>query len=426
MKIPAIRAQIGTWVYYVSTLTFKQVNDYVKRIDDELHKSTLLREMLQRSITDNYKNIEHYIKSQDERFFNSLILAVYDGEPKWHEVRLENEEGDDEYIGLGVLELTGNEKIFPIDGQHRVEGIKQVVNGADDFNNEKIPVVFVGHKKDNEGMQRARRLFSTLNRYAKPVSMRDIIALDEDDVIAICSRELIDNHILFSDNRILDSKTKAIPETNNSAFTTIITFYECNRTLLSLFLENKKIVNSEGKILKGSTKINEYIRIRPKEEKDIFDFYDLCDGFWNDFVNGFNSVGIYAMNEPANTEELRNRDGGNLLFRPVGLIPFIRAAVRIKQSTSFAFKELFLTFPQKLLSLNCSIWKNILWNQERKTMIMNNQTLVEIILVYFWNRDVLKENEKEKMFKDLRIVNQLINDEDAKEIVEKVKEEIDY
>ena len=55
MKIPAIRAKVGIWVYYVSTMTYAQVNEHVKKVDDELHKSTVLREMLQRSITDNFK-----------------------------------------------------------------------------------------------------------------------------------------------------------------------------------------------------------------------------------------------------------------------------------------------------------------------------------------------------------------------------------
>ena len=76
MKVPAIKAQIGSWIYYVSTLSFAQVKDYVRRIDDELHKSPLLRDMLQRSITDNYKSIADYIETQDERFFNALILHV--------------------------------------------------------------------------------------------------------------------------------------------------------------------------------------------------------------------------------------------------------------------------------------------------------------------------------------------------------------
>ena len=103
MKIPAIRATIGTWVYYVATMTFKDVASFVKRVDNELHKSDLLKEMLQRSITSNYKSIAQYIETQEERFFNALVLAVYDGTPTWHEVRLEYETGE-EFYNLGILE----------------------------------------------------------------------------------------------------------------------------------------------------------------------------------------------------------------------------------------------------------------------------------------------------------------------------------
>lgn len=186
--------------------------------------------MIQRSITENYKNIAHYLTSQEERFFNALILAVYDGEPSWNEIRIEDENGQDNY-DLGILSLTGLEKIFPVDGQHRVAGIKEALEINPDLGQEKVPVIFIGHSKNDVGMQRTRRMFSTLNRYAKPVSMRDIIALDEDDVIAIASRNIIDQSKLFEDDRILDSKTKAIPDNNERALTTIITYYECNKEL---------------------------------------------------------------------------------------------------------------------------------------------------------------------------------------------------
>ena len=36
------------------------------------------------------------------------------------------------------------------------------------------------------------------------------LALDEDDVVAIASRDLIDTHPLFARDRLLDSRTKAI------------------------------------------------------------------------------------------------------------------------------------------------------------------------------------------------------------------------
>ncbi|MCD4663838.1 MAG: hypothetical protein K8R68_01130, partial [Bacteroidales bacterium] len=88
MKIPAIRAKIGTWTYYISTLTFEQVNQYVERIDDQLHRAELLRDLIQRSITSNYLNIKEYIIHQPEMFFNSLVLGVYDGMPQWIEVEL--------------------------------------------------------------------------------------------------------------------------------------------------------------------------------------------------------------------------------------------------------------------------------------------------------------------------------------------------
>lgn len=416
MRIPAIKAHIGSWVYYVSTLSFKQVSQYVKRIDDELHKSTLLRNMLQRSITENYKSIANYIESQDERFFNALILAVYDGDPKWHDVRLEID-GEDEYIGLGVLELTGDEKIFPIDGQHRVEGIKEVVSKTDRYSDENIPVVFIGHRKDDDGMQRARRLFSTLNRYAKPVSMRDIIALDEDDIVAIASRELIDNYPLFANERILDSKTKAIPETNTLAFTTIITFYECNRQLLSLFLEDKTIFNPDGKKVGGSTKVKEYIRVRPSDE-EIAAFECLCKEYWNGMLS-FSDISAYASTYP-NTTPYRNRDGGNILFRPAALIPFTKAATKVKKHKLCDFRDAFAELPLTILNLNQKIWKNVLWNSEKKTMIMNNQTLTEHILLYFWDREILTTKEQQKMLEDLRILNQLTDVEDVNEILESV------
>ena len=135
LKLPAIRSKMGIWVYYVSSLSFNQVRNYVSPINDELHKSELLSQMIQRSITENYKNIAHYLTSQEERFFNALILAVYDGEPSWNEIRIEDENGQDNY-DLGILSLTGLEKIFPVDGQHRVAGIKEALEINPDLGQE--------------------------------------------------------------------------------------------------------------------------------------------------------------------------------------------------------------------------------------------------------------------------------------------------
>lgn len=315
LKLPAIRSKMGIWVYYISSLSFSQVKNYVSPINDELHKSEMLSQMIQRSITENYKSIAHYLTSQEERFFNALILAVYDGEPRWNEIRIEDENGQDNY-DLGVLTLSGQEKIFPVDGQHRVAGIKEALELNQDIGEERVPVIFIGHSKDEMGMQRTRRMFSTLNRYAKPVSMRDIIALDEDDVIAIASRNIIDQSNLFEDDRILDSKTKAIPDNNERALTTIITYYECNKELAWLFVKDIPVKGLDEKPIKGKAKVNEYIRHRPSD--DVIEcFTHECEAYWTALINTCHD----AFSVEAGIGKYRNKDGGHVFFRPVSLIP---------------------------------------------------------------------------------------------------------
>jgi DNA sulfur modification protein DndB len=394
MKIPAIRAKVGIWVYYVSTLTYTEVKEYVKKVDNELHKSTVLREMLQRSITDNYKQIAAYIRQQEERFFNSLVLAVYDGDPQWHEIRLDYGDGEECY-DIGLLELTGEEKIFPVDGQHRVEGIKKVLSESAKFNKERIPVIFIGHKNDDSGMQRARRLFSTLNRYAKPVSKRDIIALDEDDSVAIATRELIEVHPLFENERILDSKGKAIPESNKKAFTTIITFYECNLELICLFLESKTVKNSDGVSLRGSSKTKEYIRFRP-EQQELDDFITLCNDFWNALSSEISCVREYLASEPA-AENFRNKDGGSLPFRPAALIPLVKAVIHIHKKTGGSFSEVLRRINTLPLKISDTTWAGLLWDKNNKKMLMNHQKVVELRLVHLYDPKLLSEKEKQNL-----------------------------
>lgn len=408
MKIPAIRAQIGIWVYYISALTFKQISEHVKKVDDELHKSELLKEMLQRTITENYKNIADYIIHQEERFFNALVLAVYDGEPKWHEVRLEYEDGT-EFYDLGVLELTGKEKIFPVDGQHRVEGIKKVVTENHNFDNEKVPVILIGHKKDDEGMQRARRMFSTLNRYAKPVSLRDIIALDEDDAIAIACRELIDNNYFFRNKRILDSKNKAISE-RNKEFTTIITFYECNRELLKMYIQNKEIRNSEDRKITNSNKYLEYIKRRPSDN-ELEEFIQICNDYWNTISDAFKELKEYKAQVEPDSSKYRNKDGGSLFFRPTSLLALVKTSIIIKEAWNCEFKTVFSALSKMPLQLNSRMWKNVLWNPVKKVMLTTNQKTVELFIIYFIDKGLLKQRDVKKLTVDLQGLLQI--DEDS-------------
>ena len=70
-------------------------------------------------------------------FFNSLVIAVYGGEPNWHALvnvrnrRIDSllENLDPETVeSVGFLTLRGDENLFALDGQHRLAGIKAVVS----------------------------------------------------------------------------------------------------------------------------------------------------------------------------------------------------------------------------------------------------------------------------------------------------------
>lgn len=414
MKIPAIRSQMGIWMYYVSSLSFKDVLEYVSPIDDELHKSKLLSEMIQRSITENYKSIVNYLETQEERFFNALILAIYDGNPMWNEIRID--EFEDKNYPLGILTLSGEEKIFPVDGQHRVAGIKKAIERNPQLGEERVPVIFIGHSKDEVGMQRTRRMFSTLNRYAKPVSLRDIIALDEDDVVAIASRNLIDDTELFLKDRILDSKSKSVPETNVTALTTIISYYECNKELLWLRVKDIDVLGLDGEVIKGRKKINEYIRHRPSDVT-INEFTRDCYSFWKSVMNCCKELDEYA---DGTIGKYRDKDGGHIFFRPVALIPFAKVVVRIREKTDMEYEEIFKMFPEKLLWIQHKLWRRILWDGIQKKMVMGHSKLVELLLVYIFDPRLLSNSEKVKIINGLQSVWDMQKSEDIIEILDEI------
>lgn len=399
LKMPAIRSKMGIWMYYIGSLSFGEVDAYISPINDELHKSELLSQMIQRSITENYKSIANYLVTQEERFFNALILAVYNGQPVWNEVRIDDVESSDTY-NLGILTLTGEEKIFPVDGQHRVAGIKKALEINPDLESERVPVVFIGHSKDEIGMQRTRRMFSTLNRYAKPVSLRDIIALDEDDIVAIASRNLIDGTELFDNERILDVKTKSIPEGNDTALTNIITYYECNKELLWLFVKDREVKGLDEKIIKGRKKINEYIRHRPDDET-IIQFTDECRNFWEAVIEACkdglsgenNSIGKY-----------RDKNGGHIFFRPVSLVPFAKIVVRIKEIHGSSYKEIISKLPEKIMWIQYRLWRKIIWDDVKMGMVMGHSKLIELLLLYAYDKSILATSEIKKISQELESI----------------------
>lgn len=389
MKIPALKAKIGDWDYYVTTLTFEQVSQYVSKIDEHLHKSESLQDLIQRSITKNFISIKDYIINQPSVFFNSIVLAVYDDYPNWQEIEFKYD--DTETYQMGLLDFPANHKIFPVDGQHRVEGIKAALKAKPKLKDQRIAAIFIGHKNDDAGKQRTRRLFTTLNRYAKPVSLDDIIALDEDDSIAITTRYLLEEYDLFTGKRVINAKQKAIPTTNKDAITSIITLYQSNLELFKVFYEEKL----QKKPTKN--KVSEYLKFRPSIE-DIEAFREFCVNYWDAFKTKLSFITEYTDTDENSAETFRNNEtGGNLLFRPIGLLPFVKSSLLIYQREDKTFEQIFEQFNEVNFDINSKPWLNVVWNQIEKKMIMGSDSLTQLLLVYLYSNNILTAKELQKL-----------------------------
>lgn len=381
MKIPVIRGKIGNWRYYAGTMTFAQVSSRVDPSINELFPASCLDELLQRNLTDNYKDIKEYIENDSERFFNSLILALYDGDPQWLEVEFNGEFNS--VFNVGFLELPDNVVIFPVDGQHRVAGIKKALIDNPELSTEQVPVIFIAHQNDPDGRRRTRKLFSTLNRRAKPVGENSQIALDEDDVNAIVVRELINECTLFKGSRLVNHSGKQIPSGDTMAFTSLVTLYQCNAILIQDYLNM------------SSSTFKKYQLYRPEEEK-ITELTNYCNSFWLQFSTHLNVIVEYLQQEQNAAISYRNASGGNVLFRPVVMTEFIKAVCEIKKKTGKTFERILSDYNEVPMNLAEDPWKGVLWDGAR-IVTRANKTLIKYLLIYMVDHALLSASEKEKM-----------------------------
>ena len=381
MRIPVIRGHIGDWRYYTGVMKFDEIAYLVSPSVDEFCNPSCLNDLLQRQLTDNYLSIKEYILNEEQRFFNAIVLAIYDGDPKWLEIEFGAEY--EEYNNMGFLELNESVQIFPVDGQHRVKGIIEALRENENIAEEEVPIIIIAHKNDIDGKRRTRKLFSTLNRRAKPVGDNYQIALDEDDIVAIVTRELVEEISLFQGERMCNGKTKQIANTNINAFTSLIALYQCNEALIQrqLGLSDKKM--------------KEYKLYRPSNEI-ISSALNNLNKFWNSFINNISVIQEYLQLSDKPAANFRNKDGGNLLFRPIGIIEFVKAACLISDRSNITFDETFKRLNCIPLTLNSTQWKGVVWDG-KKIINRANLSLIKYMIMYLDDVHNLMEEEKEKM-----------------------------
>ncbi|MCL6250085.1 DGQHR domain-containing protein [Altererythrobacter sp. KTW20L] len=329
LMLPALKGKIGKWFYYSTLMKFSEVKTYISLTTD-FYENKNLSDMIQRAIdTKRSEKIADYIQQVQERFFPSMVIAVYEGAPKFHEFDVSPKGNGampsvdiSKSQAFGYLELSGDEILFPLDGQHRLSGIKKVLQRIKDDPKSEIPddelsVIMIGHEPTNAGRQRSRRLFTTLNKRAVTVKISEIIALDEDDVIAIACRHVVEDLKGWSQDKFVSLKSNAaLTVADAQSFTSIITLYECFRVIFMALVENQP--NESNAEKKDRLRFN-----RPMDAwLDVY--LATADAFLSQIAKRFPEVGqaLEAGDVTTIINQHRKGDGGHVLFRPRGLSMF--------------------------------------------------------------------------------------------------------
>ncbi len=357
---PCVKGTMGDWTYYVTVMAVSDTVHYV-RYAEEVCPNKDLDLMIQREVSARSKQIVDYLQTQDQRFFGSLIVAAYDGKPKFLPISFADGALLGELEGkIGILQFDGSEQYYAVDGQHRLAALKAAVEKAPlRYENDQVSVIVICHAKDAEGMARARRLFTTVNRYAKKTSPVTNIVMDEDDGVAVLTRRLIREEPFFAARvKVLTQRPNRPPKlatgeamqvSDKPYLMAVGTFYKCNKALLPKSLENA---------FAKSQQIPEYETL----EKG----YDAIYKRWKSLIKAiepWNSL----QEKTVLLDEYRTQDGGHVLARPVGLVSLTRAigeALDAKVSISVIAKAV-----AKHSQLNKSPWAGLLWNTTSKKML---------------------------------------------------------
>ena len=242
-SLPAFRGSFGTTEFFVLTM---QAGEFVRSmtVPKELEDWEDLspEEKFQREI--NYKrvatHIAPYLAHDDDRFIGAFICEVRQHDEMEFEslvdagVKFPKALPNSLMNKFGILYLSGSEIMIPLDGQHRLAALDFAISGKDEKRNDikgltpnpavasdTCTVILIRHN-----LEKARKIFNKVNKYAKPTSKADNLITDDSNYIAVITRESIIGDIIPS--RIVKTGSGNTLPDGAPEFTTLATVYEIN------------------------------------------------------------------------------------------------------------------------------------------------------------------------------------------------------
>lgn len=406
--VAAMKGRLGDTDYFILSMKAQELATKVT-IPRELDgwEDMSVEERYQRDL--NYNRVKNqiapYFANDDSRFFGAIIVAAINfGEHVSFEPL-----SDIATRGLpglyraaaatmGFLTFSGSEILIPLDGQHRLKAIQFAVSGRDErgrdipaitapcvqLAQEDVTVILVPYES-----KKARRIFTRVNRYAKPTTAGQNIVTDDDDIVAVLAREVANDLI---DPRLVKFTSNTLTRSDEH-FTTLAIVYNCNEQIIR---DNFPV----GKIDKTRLPTQQQISLYRQRVREI----------WEQLIEGIEVFDV-ALSDVENTGDDKRREIrlSNLLGKPVAQECLVRAFVRLTNPPTNLSGEKACDglnrLPWEITNENLeAVWDRVLWTggTDGKIVTKNaNRNLATNIIAYLAG-EKLNDDQKAELLEDYR------------------------
>ena len=333
---PALKSRMGDWSYYIVRMRMQELASEIS-FSSDIYDDYTLGDAIQRALDESRvkKQIINFLAKRDDRFFSSLVVAAIGGDPRWYSVKMDEKvvpemiaDSDVMKDSFGILSFDKDPKYYALDGQHRLAAIKMLLEQKEGvpklppgFENEFVSVLVVlrrpEDKDEKQWRRRYRRLFSSLNRYAKPTDRDTNIIMDEDDSFAIVTRRLISEHDFFrapgkeKDSFRVQTSGKNFKD-DSPHFISLQALYDVNRMLLS---SKQRRLTGWGTDGAKEKDVKQFIAFRPEE--DVVDgFYEEAARYWDALLDTLPDLKKKPRDMRKHDESKRGMD--HAAFWPIG------------------------------------------------------------------------------------------------------------
>lgn len=349
--IPAIRGKLGNTEYYETTMKVRDLVHAVRpprEMDGWANFSIEERMQREPDVKRIQSQLAPYIAKNADRFFGSIIVLVYKGEITFEAMSDLAKNIPAAYKQnaqrIGFITIDGGTLIV-LDGQHRHLALRMVQQGevegacAGEVGEDEVCVIFITFESE----LKTRRIFNTVNRYAKQTSRGDNIITSEDDGYAIVSRRLLrDGEPLGKPSDIVNWKSNTLTK-RSTQLTTISAVYETVKLILRLH-NVEKLPEQE----------------RPTEE-ELDSYLGYCAEVWDALLQSIHHYKI-AVSDPAKIPDMRDDAARTaLLFKPAAQIALVDAVLRAVDIGGLKIPEAIVRANRiENWSMDADVWRGVI------------------------------------------------------------------